>query len=977
MKTYLSVIFFCCALLFTVQSYSQRSHPETANTPGVNAYGNTSPGGYFDIIFDRFGRQYTLNQVAADDAVRLHSSGRQASAGSPAAPSAPTEAYTGCTPGYFRIYLEAGCGMDLYATNPTNAARLNVLCQVLTDIAAFVPSPCTASGQTVNIWVRAGLTIGLGSATPFFNVPYSLTKTGIADNTVWETLNSGVDAFKNIAPPLSTSGGGTTGTGGGGSVYFHGSIAFNFAGVTWHNDLHTTPVSGEADLYSVALHEMMHVLGFCTLIDYNGRSVFDMFNTPPVPATYQYYSRYDRQLQTGASAPLITGSASGCDMYQYSFNPAAGIAGSVLSPGGASAPGCSTGFYTGSGETSNTVCSTAIKYLGGWGSPIPVYTPACYERGGSLSHFDDQCYVPSGFCPACTTTNEEYFVMSNSAPSPSLGGYSVTTNPGVMKRYLTPEERAALCDLGYNVLTTFGNSANLNNHSYGGTACPGTQVVGFNDGITDTGTYALRAIAGAPVYISGPALGTTILDNDRAAGTAMSAIAGSSFKCLEVVTGSGTVSTTTGTATTDVIYSAGATDFGIELLRYIPVNATGEEGNITYIYVYVGNPACVPSACNLVVNGGFENPASGVYGEYIPGEYCWSELNFAPMLLATDAPSTPSPGEFYIPNTVWYLNGTLHPLSPGSNHHYVSLYTCQSPSGLWGSSSIQEQLSAPLDSGQQYTITFWGLLGGLIDTVNAASHLQFAVGDTYPLTGTVSGAVPTSFMPAGFTSLAEFTIVPNNHLWQLYSLDVIYIGHSNAGTLFIQSAPWDDADTIVYFHDSTKNIGIDDISIVPTAAACAFSVPGPVSALWPPFNLAAYAHVCVSGGTFSWPTMPILPGGVPTTSTSGTFNPSDAYAAAMAAGDTTAVTVAYTYTTASGCVQTVYTTVRITDTLLPRDTTVTDTILAVRFNVAASKQLYVYPNPAKDILNIDFPDMTSSSQGSRGWATYRLLSIMG
>ena len=990
MKHTLSFLLLCCGILFITNTRAQKFQPGS---------GHETPGGHFDVVFDRFGHQYTLNQLAVDDVTRLHTESRLAGAASAPPSSASTRAYTGCTPGYFRIYLEAGCGMDLYATDATQAARLNVLCQVLTDIANFVPSPCTTTGQTVNIWIRGGLTDGLGVATPFFNIPRSFTASGIADNTVWETLNSGVDAFKNIAPPTATSGGGTTGITTGASIYFHGSIALNFGGsVSWHTDLTTPPAIGEADMYTVALHEMMHVMGFCSLIDYNGRSVFDIYNVPPMPAAYQYYSRYDLNLQTASSVPLITGTASGCDLYQYSFNPAAAsVPNTILSPGGTSAPGCATGVYALTGETDTTVCIDALQYLGGFGTPIPVYTPACFEKGGSLNHFDDQCYVPSGFCPACVTDNGEYFVMSNESPSPALGGYSATLNPGVMKRYLTPEERQVLCDIGYKVLTTFGNAANLNAQSYGGSVCPGTQVVGFNDGITNTGTYAFSTVSGGSVQISGPSLGTTILDNDRSAGTALSTISGATFKCLEVVTGTGTVSASSGGVGTNVTYTAGGTDFGVELLRYIPVNSLGTEGNITYVYVFVGDVNCVPTACNLVTNGGFESlMVPGSSGFNLVGENCWTPVNGVSFLLATDASTSVYGTEFLIPNYYYFINGVVHPLSPPSNDHYVLFYDGYVSATTWFSTGIQEQLSVPLDSGQQYTISFWGLLGVptadspltnpayaslvgrtvhdlYMDTAlaspfdNIASHLQFAVGSTYPLIGTTD--VPTNFMPAGFTALAEFNVVPDSFLWHYYTLTVTYNGPPGASTLFIQGSIWDDSDAAGPL-SNIRAIGVDDISIVPASSVCASSLPDTVYATVPPFPLSSVAGVCGPGGTFSWPTLPVIAGhGVPepTITTSGTFDPISAFTASIGSGGSGLIPVAYTYTTPAGCMQTVYANIQVIDTL---------PLTSLQVNAATVQPFHIYPNPANDILYVDY-SANGQVMPNGDETTYRLQNAVG
>ena len=57
----------------------------------------------------------------------------------------------------------------------------------------------------------------------------------------------------------------------------------------------------------------------------------------------------------------------------------------------------------------------------------------------------------------------------------------------LMKRYLKPEERMVLCDIGYNVKDTYLSPVSNASATYGngnGTSnCPGLQVVGINDGI--------------------------------------------------------------------------------------------------------------------------------------------------------------------------------------------------------------------------------------------------------------------------------------------------------------------------------------------------------------------------------------------------------------------------------------------------------------------------------------------------------------
>jgi len=747
------------------------------------------------------------------------------------------------------------------------------------------------------------------------------------DNAVWLTVNSGADAFSSsIVSPLSVSGGGSTGSASTGTIYFHGSIAINFStSITWHTDLTTAPAAGECDLYTVALHEMMHVMGFCSLLDYEGTSLFG--------SNWQDFSRYDTHLENNAATDHLFTTTSACPLYQNTFNPGLTPPTSILSPGGC-------GSFV-SGETDYTDCSTAIKYAGGWSSPVPVYTPICFEPGASLSHFEDECYVPSYFILGATAgaaTNNQYFVLSNEAPGLSLGAYTATTNPGIMKRYLTPEERSVLCDIGYEVNTTFGVAGtggpypypagpNLNYYDYGGTACPGLQVVGFNDGISGS-SYTFSTTGTTPIDINAGTSGTSILANDRVGGIPMTAVSGGFFAYLEVMTGTGTVTATTGGFSTTVTYTAGAGDFGVQLLRYIPVSPSGVQGNVTFIYVFVGDDSCVPTACDLVSNGGFENVAAGSYGTDIPGEQCWLPIKYWSSLLATDASTVPT-GVFVIPNDYWFQNGILHPLSSPSNKHFVNLYAhfAGSTGGdtTWGSSSIQEQLSSSLIAGQQYTLGFWALIGGGSTLgccfSNQPTHLQFAVGNTYPLIGPTPPWVSAGYMPSGFTAFAEFEIYQDSFpdvLWHYYSLT--FTSPVTASSLYIQNAPWDDTGAASFLYTTVasglgKPVGIDDLSIVPLAAACPFSVPGRILSCGVPFDLSTRASVCVAGGTFSWGTLPVT-AGVTTITTSSIFNPSAAYAASVAAGRSGSVPVAYTYTV-SGCPRTVYTEIRIMRDSLP------------------------------------------------------------
>lgn len=812
-----------------------------------------TPGGHLDVIYDLYGKRYSLGQLAVSKQAMPVGGGDSTYAAIPAS----------CSSGYFQLYLAPGCGMD--GTDAVSMARLNVLCRVLNDISAFISSPCATTGQKVNILVGSGLSgDALGVASPFFNMPSSLTASGIVDNTIWITLNSGKDAFTNVAAPMSSWASGSAGT-----AFYHGSIKFNFTGsIAWHTDLSTAPGAGEADLYSVALHEMMHAMGFATLIEYTGGSVFG--------GNYQYYGRYDRHLANTSGQSLITNSGSGgCGMYNWRFNPALAPAGATLSPGGMTA--CPSGFQTGS-SADHTICSNRVEYTGGWSSAIPVYTPECFEKGSSLSHFEDECYVPSGFVlgPAGAATNNQYFTMSNSAPA---GPYSATTNPGVMKRYPKPEERQVLCDIGYSVGTSYGSASSLNNYTYSGSACPGLGVVGINDGISPGGVYTYTTTVGTAVDIN-PAT-ARFMSNDYG-------VTGGSFKCLEVVNGAGTLSVTSGTTATPVMFTPAAGVSGIQLLRYIPVSSTGAEGNITYLLVYVGQN-CAVSACNMIVNGGFEDVQSSGGGSLLLAN-CWSPFAETPDLFERGC-STPW---WCFPMYSMSRNNAVRPVDTVGNNHYIGIVAGSSTAPGYGSEAVQGQLSSGLINGEKYHVSFWARLSDIPVTSGIPSgfdtldvHLLFTVGEAFPLIGYSS--VLTS-LPPDLNSLSDVVVTHPDIMWHYYDTTVTYTGPTGARSLVITQGPWIDSTTAWQ-----EYLMLDDVSITPASTACSIHLPDTVYS-----NSIVHldSFVSIAGGTYSWYADSA---GTTVISHNGLLNGNAAYVASMAAGNGGKVSVCYKYVTTLGC----------------------------------------------------------------------------
>ena len=540
-------------IAFANNSYSQKA--------ALTSNYTVTPQGILENISDQYGNRYILPEIQINSQQY--------------GPSVTT--LISCsTTSYFNLYFEPGCGME-DINNPVHNARRAVLCKVFEDVSNFINSPLTTTGNKVNIWIRNINNVYsdpngiLGVASAFYTLPNNVNNNsfnnigGIADNEIWKTIHTGVDSYLNISTPLTYAGAGSNQAG----FFYHGYVAFNFnannipAPFNWNTSLTATSIPTTTfDLYSAVLHEVTHALGFASLIDQNGNSKFGEFS--------KYYNRYDTFLKTNNSSSFLLTTSACSSMYNNGFNSS--LSTSILKPNSLNC------------VSNTTTCLNAIKFVGT--STVPVYTPNCFNDFSSLSHFEDALF------PSCTTPNgnDAYFLMCNAG------------NSGIIRRFLKPQERQALCSIGYSVKTTFGVASTFNGYfNYGGTVCGGISVAGVNDGINNSSQYTFIGNSGVGISLSG----ATILSNDTNA---------TGFECLQDISSNNTypttLSATSGTSTSTITFSSSIS--GVHLLRYIPTNGT-QKGNITYIYVNViptaSSSSCNPvtSVCNLVSNGNFEN----------------------------------------------------------------------------------------------------------------------------------------------------------------------------------------------------------------------------------------------------------------------------------------------------------------------------------------------------------------------------------
>jgi len=775
-----------------------------------------TPNGILDNVYDRYGNKYELKDL-------LVNTDRLSVNGSTLISCSSTS--------YFNLYFETGSGME-DATNPDHIARRAVVCKVFEDLSNFINSPLSSNGNKVNIWVRNINNVVtapngvIGLASGFYNLPSSASIGGIADNEIWKTIHTGTDSYLNSTIPLTVLGGSNNQSG----FFYHGLIAFNFntnnsPTINFNTNLSLSTIpTGQFDLYSALLHEVTHALGFASLIDQNGNSVFG--------PNYKYYSRYDQLLKTNDLSQFIISSTGCSTMYDLGFNSNLNI--SVLQP---NTSNCLNNF---------TNCNNAIRFAGT--SNVPVYTPNCFSSLSSLSHFEDTHF------PTCNTTNptfgnDNYFLMCNSG------------NSGMMRRFLRPEERNALCDIGYNVKTTFGSSTvritptTFGPFNYGGTACNGISVAGINDGINNAGSYTFIGNVNTNISIGGT---NNILSND------VNAIG---FECLQDLTATvanpTNLSATSGTIATATTLTFSSSLAGLHLLRYVPINGL-QRGNITYVYVFVKpivtNPFCAPtpSTCNLVSNGNFEqnNAYLSIASNSEFTRLCgWHNVgnSYNTYMFANTAEEA-----FNVPCNVYgFENDKIT-----NNDGYVAItLTDYSPASLGQYSGIiGTTLSSNLQPNTAYQLSFDVSISDFVRYKFA--KLQAFISSTSPSSFT-SNLIPNSFLNTGIL-LASSTFLTISDGWKTVTLNFttgsntngmnfLYIGGLNNFETQIGLNPFDELFGCVRYYSTNAQSSayyIDNVSLIATGGAT-LNLPETICTNQSFSDLGAFLEAVPNDGFFS------------------------------------------------------------------------------------------------------------------------------
>ncbi len=718
-----------------------------------------------DTIYDMYGTKYHYSELKVG--------------GQGVDPLGRPAALPSITCGYFELYFETGSGME--GTSALELARRNVLCQVFTDLSGWINSPLTSNPDPATnkakIFVRnlssmVTSTVGIAGFGGAYMSPLpngaSFNSAYTWDNALWQTINTGYSAYYHNAYPLNNN------------DLYHGFMAFNFSTslpFTYNYNLAANPTASEMDFYTLALHEATHALGFLTFITATGTG----FNGT------NYYSRYDNFLMSGLNGLPLIKQLPGCGPKFIQYNPST-PAYNTLSPG----QPCPN-----SQNQLNTNCATAVKYFSTRNnSPnVPVFTSPCFTAS-SLSHFEDQC--------SPWMNNDAYFVMSNVVPT------------GIAKRFLKPEERNVICDLGYNTGSVFGSAANLNFKNYGSTC--GDRVAGINDGVANSGQYTIVTNVGVSTSVISP------LVNDVNAVT---------VSCLQQVFGAGSINISGNNFT----YVPSIP--GIHMLQYIPISPTGKKGNMTYVYIFVRDNC--PVNCSVSSNGGFEN-STGCGNWYdnglaVPGFgaaphlfniSCWTPNNGTPDFYARNCNSPYWGGGFNVPV----------PYSPAVNTHDFPNPNNNKFLGIVATEGIQNQLATPLVPGNQYQVSFKAYRTGTV------SNAEITIAACSRPSGVV-GLINAASLPSFYNLIGSYIFSAPN-AWQSYNLVFTYNGSQPAGYVSL-------------FNGGNGGVFIDDFNIVqlgtPNSAA-AFNLPANMCSNQSISNLLSVLSpttALAQGGSFTGP----------------------------------------------------------------------------------------------------------------------------
>lgn len=329
-----------------------------------------------EVYLDRFGNEYTNEEVSIG---RFSAQPRSATANN-------------CSGGRFNLIFT-----NMPNTPAFTVEECTTICNVFQYLTLQLGLTPAGNGLVqIPISVKKGpanVVGGLGSGSEFYQRRCGLTK-----SMVWERLRLNTNNVPGVQPNTFAG------------LLMISDIPQN--GTTW-NTLPNGPVgANEYDLYSVALHEALHILGFASLIGLNGSG--DMGT----------YSNWDRFLVGPSSTtPLLnaTPTTSCCDAHSFNSTP-----------------------YPMPASFGPVGCNSRARFFSNGTAIAPVNS-----AGLNASNDNDMRNKLSHLDRTCPGANGANFVMH-----PGIAA-------GEIRRMITSQELQILCALGYNTVGGCGQNCTV------------------------------------------------------------------------------------------------------------------------------------------------------------------------------------------------------------------------------------------------------------------------------------------------------------------------------------------------------------------------------------------------------------------------------------------------------------------------------------------------------------------------------------
>lgn len=434
----------------------------------------------------------------------------------------------------------------------SNIAHRDVVCQVFTDISRLLHDINPSNINRVNLLIASEASInttiggvsmsaGANSVGSSFNIIDNSLNNAFIDNATYSTIKNGKNSYENLInnnPQNSYD-------------FYHGVLLVNFSSSSYYTNLNgKTIASNQTDLYSIVLHEAMHILGLTSFLDQNGNSIIGN----------KLFSRYDNFLyKSTLSQKLLNQNASNYAITKTVSN----LALSCTSPNNL--------IFNGTSLTNQ-----------------PVFTNSIWQNGVNLNHFGCS---GSGFC-----SSSSYALPSNKSVLTPCSG----TGINFLKRHPSQNEVYALCDLGYKLKAVSGV------YAYGDQSWNDTTFGDIYQTYSSC-TEPCIAVGGHDTFYRPYASSftinytTSILNNDIPTTSVVGRI-------YLLDTSIGSITTTSSGFT----FIPNPNHYSTEInLAYFPkCNATGILGTATYITIFCNYNSVLPcynnNECNYICNGTFE-----------------------------------------------------------------------------------------------------------------------------------------------------------------------------------------------------------------------------------------------------------------------------------------------------------------------------------------------------------------------------------